>query len=228
MASNIIFTIIVPVYNVEGYLKESIDSIINQTFDINSIEIILIDDGSSDSSGRICDEYSKKYDNIITIHIKNSGVSAARNVGLQRACGKYIGFLDSDDKFSVDVIEKVHSFFIKNSDVDVTSIPRIYFDGQTGDHILNDKFKKGTRVIDLNSEYNMLQNSVTFFTKNSIEDVFFDEKLKYSEDTKFVLTVLNKNRKLGVVSDCCYYYRKRADGNKSAVDTARRNLQSPA
>ena len=88
-------SIIIPVYNVEKYLKYTLDSVIKQN--TSNFEVILIDDGSKDNSGKICDEYRKKYDFIKVIHKKNEGVSIARNTGLKEAKGKYIMFLDSDD-----------------------------------------------------------------------------------------------------------------------------------
>src|SRR5574344_1921313 len=89
-------SVIIPVYNTENYLRKCIDSVIKQQ--IVSKEIILVDDGSTDSSGRICDEYSRKYPFIYTTHIKNSGPATAKNVGLEQANGDYISFTDSDDE----------------------------------------------------------------------------------------------------------------------------------
>ena len=92
------FTIIVPVYKVEKYLEECLNSVIEQDF--KDYEIILIDDGSPDKSPMICDEYAKEYDNISVLHKQNEGLSAARNDGVLSARGKYIIFLDSDDKLA--------------------------------------------------------------------------------------------------------------------------------
>lgn len=88
-------SVIVPVYNVEKFLPRCIDSILNQT--LKDLELILIDDGSTDSSGKICDEYARKDKRIRVIHQKNSGVSVARNAGLELVTGKYVSFIDSDD-----------------------------------------------------------------------------------------------------------------------------------
>lgn len=89
------FSVIIPVYNVEMYLEECIKSVICQTY--KNYEIILVDDGSTDYSGKICDKYSEKYDFITTIHKKNGGLSSARNEGIRNAKAEYILFLDSDD-----------------------------------------------------------------------------------------------------------------------------------
>lgn len=97
MSSKLFFSIIVPVYKVEQYLAECIESVLIQDF--VDYEIILVDDGSPDNSPKLCDEYSDKYSNIHVIHKNNEGLSAARNDGIKEAQGEYIIFLDSDDKF---------------------------------------------------------------------------------------------------------------------------------
>ena len=98
-------SVIIPVYNVEKYLKRCLDSIINQTY--KNLEIILIDDGSTDKSGKICDEYAQKDKRIIVIHKENGGVSSARNKGLDICIGDYISFIDSDDWIEEDFFEYV-------------------------------------------------------------------------------------------------------------------------
>ena len=109
-----VLSIIVPVYNVEKYLKTCINSLLEQKLD--AYEIILVDDGSTDSSGGICDEYAKKHEKIQVIHKKNGGLSSARNTGIENAVGKYIGFVDSDDyimpemyKNLIEVAEKCNA-----------------------------------------------------------------------------------------------------------------------
>ena len=96
-------SIIVPVYNVEKYLVQCLNSICNQTY--KNLQIILVDDGSEDLSGKICDEYQEKDKRIHVIHKKNEGLSEARNVGVQMAMGKYVGFVDSDDWIELDMYE---------------------------------------------------------------------------------------------------------------------------
>ena len=92
---NELISIVVPVYNVEKYLMDCVESLLVQTY--KYIEIILVDDGSSDGSALICDEYEKKYDTVRVIHKTNGGLSDARNTGLKNAAGRYICFIDSDD-----------------------------------------------------------------------------------------------------------------------------------
>ena len=103
-------SVIIPVYNVENYLRECIDSVLNQTYD--NFEIILVDDGSTDSSGKMCGEYAGKNTRITVIHKKNGGLSSARNAGAEKASGKYIYFLDSDDYID----KETFSALVKNAE----------------------------------------------------------------------------------------------------------------
>lgn len=114
-------TIIVPIYNTENYLSECIDSILNQSY--KDIELILINDGSTDNSSSICDEYSSKDKRIKVIHIENRGVSYARNTGLSIAKGEYITFVDSDDFVSNDIYLENIKILEQNLSIDLIQIP---------------------------------------------------------------------------------------------------------
>ena len=113
---NELISIIVPVYNVEQYLEKCVDSIINQTY--KNLEIILVDDGATDSSGKLCDELAKIDNRIKVYHKENGGLSDARNYGVERATGEYIGFVDSDDYIDAEMYEKLYEA-IKKENVDV-------------------------------------------------------------------------------------------------------------
>lgn len=111
-------SVIVPIYNVEKYLRKCIDSIIAQTYE--NIEVILVDDGSTDSCGVICDECAKEDSRIVVIHKKNAGVSAARNTGMAQCTGEYIFFVDSDDYLPMDSIEKLYdSLCVYEADISI-------------------------------------------------------------------------------------------------------------
>lgn len=98
-------SVIIPVYNVEPYLRKCLDSVICQTY--RNLDIIVVDDGSTDDSGQICDEYQNMDDRIRVFHKKNEGLSSARNLGLQYVKGEYIGFVDSDDFIDEDMYESM-------------------------------------------------------------------------------------------------------------------------
>lgn len=128
--SNLI-SIIIPVYNVEQYLDRCLDSIVKQTYSV--LDIILIDDGSKDSSSEICDTWAKKDRRIHVIHQKNSGQAAARNVGLAIAKGKYIAFVDSDDVVEPDYISTMlNAAMTHNADLVICS----FFDHMKPDHMV--------------------------------------------------------------------------------------------
>lgn len=111
--NNPLVTVIVPVYKVEPYLRRCLDSIVNQTY--KNLEIILIDDGSPDNCGVICDEYAEIDKRIKVIHKKNGGLSSARNVGLDVFKGEYVSFVDSDDVVSLDMIEYLYDLLSDNN-----------------------------------------------------------------------------------------------------------------
>ena len=106
-------SIVVPVYGVEKWIRKCVSSILQQ--DYENIELLLIDDGSPDGSGKICDEYASKYKNVTTIHKVNGGVSSARNVGIKNAKGKYLLFVDGDDWIEADAVSKIIDFMRKHN-----------------------------------------------------------------------------------------------------------------
>lgn len=115
--SKFFYSIIVPVYNVEKYLEQCLESILSQSF--NDYEMILVDDGSTDSSGLICDKYASNYSSIKVIHKQNGGSSDARNTGIDHHSGKYILFIDSDDFIESNSLENIHKEAIKHKKLDV-------------------------------------------------------------------------------------------------------------
>lgn len=223
---NYIFSVVTAVYNVEEFLEESLDSLIEQDFGFDKIQLILVNDGSTDNSAEICDKYKERYpDNIIVIHKENGGVASARNEGLKYATGQYINFMDSDDKFSSDVFSKVFDFYSENpTEIDVVTIPLEFFDAQTGSHWQNDKFKEGTRIIDLYYEHQttLMFVNASFFANRVKPLIQFDSHLVCGEDIKVLLTVLAEKMKVGVVSDCKYFYRRRSFGESSLIQSAKK------
>lgn len=122
------YSILVPVYNVENYIEQCVDSLLSQTF-IGDYEIILVDDGSTDSSGKICDSYSEKYPQIIkTVHKKNEGLVSAREWGIKNADGDFCLFVDSDDFVENNLLECVDSCIKKHSDTDMVIYSFRYFE----------------------------------------------------------------------------------------------------
>ena len=128
---NPVYSVIVPVYNVKPYLSRCLDSILSQTF--SDFELIIVDDGSTDGSGQISDEYALKDSRIQVIHQENGGLSAARNTGLDRARGTYVYFADSDDYLKPELLEKGYEQFKQGCDLVAISVTALNTDG-TIDH----------------------------------------------------------------------------------------------
>ena len=221
------FSVVTAVYNAKEFLKETVESLIKQDFGFSRVQLILVDDGSKDESGKICDAYAARHpDNIEVIHKENGGVSSARNAGLERVRGKYVSFLDADDLLSADAMTKVFALFEAHPETDVVSLPMFFFDGETGPHLLNFKYEKGTRVIDLIKEPNHPQLAVTsaFVRAEALKGRSFDTGLSYAEDAKLLQSVLLEKQTLGVVADAVHHYRRRSTGEASAIQ---KSTQSP-
>lgn len=217
------FSVVTPVYNVEDYLEETIESVINQTIGFkDNIQMILVNDGSPDNSEEICLKYKEMYpDNIVYVKQENAGVSAARNHGVEYVQGKYVNFLDSDDKWELDAFEKVYEFFEKEGqEIDVVVGRMRFFEANNRYHVLDYKCDEGTRVIDIYEEYDCVHIHITstFLREGLAKEMQFDTRLCYGEDGKYVTEAILKKQKYGVITEATHYYRKRAAGN-SAIQT---------
>lgn len=220
-----IFSFVIPVYNVENYLAETIQSILAQTMDFETnCEIILVNDGSPDNSEAVCLQYKERFpDNISYLKQKNAGPGAARNRGINAAQGKYIGLIDSDDKYSPDTAEDVYNFFETHYDkIDLVAIKMKFFEAKIGHHPLNYKFTSD-RVIDLKTQYKDILSSCApaFFKEAVLRKHPFNPNVgRYGEDARLMGEILLENPLYGVVANPNYFYRKRND-QISSQDTAK-------
>ena len=212
------FSIVIPIYNVEKYLEETIESVIKQSIGFKeNVQMILVNDGSPDNCENICLKYKEKYPlNIIYVKQENQGVSAARNKGKEFAEGKYINFIDSDDKWELNVFEKIYNMFEEHNEIDVIGVRQKLFDAEEGYHLLDYKFTSD-RIIDINEEYTCIQLNLSsgFFRASAIENKIFDTKVKYSEDVKMLFNVILEKEKYGVISSSVHFYRKRFEQNSA-------------
>lgn len=220
------FSVVIPVYNVENFLRETVDSVIAQTIGFKeSIQIIFVNDGSPDNSEEICLEYKEKYpNNVVYIKQENAGVSAARNTGIKYIEGKYVNFLDSDDCWTEDSFEKVYAFFEQEYDkLDVVTARKKFFDAREGYHRLDYRFKEGTRTVNLKTEYECIQMDVTgaFVKAAAIGQRKFYTNLKYGEDAQFVNSILLDKCILGVIYEAEHLYRKRPDESSALQNEVR-------
>lgn len=210
-------SVIVPVYNSEKYLKKTIDSILNQTFE--NFELILINDGSTDHSGEICDEIAQKDKRIKVIHKKNEGICKTRNKGIEVAKGEYIMFADNDDIIEKNMLQECYEM-IKENDADMLKFGRktLYLNDE---NILKTDVKNYEfQIMDENKIKNNVLNLIYdkilvcvwdgIYKRNIIP--FFDTEFKKGgEDIDFNYKVINKIKKL-VISDKVYYNHYIRDG----------------
>ena len=218
------FSVIMAVYNTARYLNDSIWSVLNQSCGFNKIQLIIINDGSLDNSDELCMKYMSQYPhNIIYRKIKHGGVSNARNIGLGYAEGKYINFLDSDDKWDTKAFAYVLNFYKQHQEVDLVAGRIKFFEARNSYHILDYKFKK-TRVVNLFEKYNYIQlhASSCFFRLKTIQNLKFNIEIKYSEDTLFINTLLLYKPKIGFIREALYNYRRRND-ESSAIQTVNKD-----
>ena len=200
-------SIIVPVYNVEKYIHRCVDSILSQTF--TDWECILVDDGSPDGSGVICDEYAAKDARILVIHKDNGGVSSARNVGIKRATGEWITFVDSDDYLDEDSLCSMVEL-TKHYDSDLFCFGiRIT---TTDKPMQREQQYETSYTIDSSSliEKILLYNTncgpcSKLFKNKRLQNFCFDESVKIGEDLLFNLQYLSDLHRPIVCSDLCVY-----------------------
>ena len=191
-----IFSIIITIFNTEKYLSETIDSIINQNFILDNVQIVMIDDGSTDNSRKICENYVKKYpNNILYFYQENQGLSVARNKGLQIAQGRFISFLDSGDKLESNTLNEIFYHFNKfGNKIDIISMGKWQLGVEEGSIPISEKYEK-TDIIDISKDFNFSITPVnSVFIRRSIATNFkFNEKITLSEDSEFINQLILKN-----------------------------------
>lgn len=207
MEKNPKISIIIPVYNVELYLRTAIDSALNQTYE--NKEIILVDDGSTDQSGKICDKYAEQYDCITVIHQENGGLSAARNTGIANSKGDYIAFLDSDDEYGeCDMLQKCMNLFMQDMELEFVQFPVLEYKGDK-----NYKFrgKLNFRCSNTKEIYNKASTgdiSILAWDKIYRKEIFSIATFpigRYFEDSWFITDIIPY---LSNVAICDYGYYK--------------------
>lgn len=219
-------SVVIPVYNVEKYISACLKSVIVQTYE--DIEIIIVNDGSTDNSLNICEEFAKADKRIKIITQENGGISAARNTGIKYACGEYITFIDSDDVIDSDMLQYLYEM-IQDNDMAVCQRKNIDAAG----NILRTKNKVQSRVI--NGNKNCMKE---FFTTRDIDTVAWGKLYnrkhfenikypngKYHEDIFTTYLIVAQCKKIAIGSEAKYLYRNR-DSGISKIKFTRRHLDS--
>lgn len=202
-------SIIVPIYNVEQYLYDCIESIINQSY--QELEIILVDDGSTDSSPQICDNYAVKDSRIKVIHQQNGGLSQARNAGMQIATGDFISFVDSDDLLSINFYKTLLTF-LKKEDVDIVECGFVRFKDK--DELMNishegfyDEFN-ANKALELLLKEDLKQVVWNKLYKIKLVRNLYFEKGRIHEDEFWTYKIFARANKMIKISHPLYYYRQ--------------------
>jgi len=199
-----ILSVIIPIFNSREFLPRCVDSILKQSF--SDYELLLIDDGSTDGSGDICDEYSGKDNRVRVFHKENGGVSSARNFGMDYAKGEWLSFLDSDDWIDDDFFQVPF-----DSQVDLLFQNRVFSDGRP-DGFISEQIAKGSDFLAFlvkNARSNLFKMSVCFFYRNSIiknHGIRYAEGIRLAEDRLFIMDYYRFCRSIQVLNNSRYYY----------------------
>lgn len=205
--SNPEISVIVPIYKVEKYLPHCIDSIMNQTF--TDLEIILVDDGSPDNCGKICDEYAAKDSRIRVIHKENGGLSDARNAGISIAKGKYVGFVDSDDFIESQMYEVLYNMIIRDcSDIAICGVYHHFKAGKYPHYSPKECYVcdgKEAFVLSLEGKKVIVSACSKLYQKNVFDNICFRTGKTY-EDAFFLSSLLLPDIKVSITTTSYYNY----------------------
>ncbi|NLP46840.1 MAG: glycosyltransferase family 2 protein [Epulopiscium sp.] len=210
---DVLISVVIPVYKVEEYLNRCVTSVLNQTY--SNIEVILVNDGSPDNCGKMCDEFAEKDKRVTVIHKENGGLSSARNAGIEIAKGEYLSFLDSDDWVEVTFIEKALKLLVESkADIAITNYMKIYNEREK---INNDKIEKYefSNLEALNALAGKFNTQITTaWGKIYHRDIF--DKIRYPigkihEDEFVIHHILNKADKVVLTTEKLLYYWQRKD-----------------
>lgn len=222
-------SVVVPIFNVEKYLTECIESILNQTY--KDFELILVNDGSTDNSLKICNEYLKKDERIRVINKENGGLSSARNSGIEVAKGEYIAFIDSDDLINENMFEKMMKIAIeKNADIVQCNYQEFYDESEINSNIdISNEIEELNNIEALHKFYENGKSACAVVAWNKIYKTKLFNDVRYPfgrvhEDVFTTHKLLYKANKIICIKDKFYYYRQRANSittnkyNKKRLD----------
>lgn len=213
-----LFSVIIPVYNVKPFLQRCLDSVWKQSY--HDFEVVIVDDGSTDGSGRICDQYAERYSQCKVIHQENKGLAAARNTGLQYASGKYILFVDSDDYIEKEMLTKAY-YYMEEQGYDTFSFAMRRVNEQ-GEYLFEMAFIDGIGSYSLHDRKNFLltlflqyklgwEACIYVYRRDLIErkGIRFVENMKYAEDMPFTFEYMLYAKNAIKIPDMLYNYTRR-------------------
>ena len=216
-------SIIIPVFNKIKYISKTLESLIGQSF--TDYQCIIVDDGSTDGSGEVCDQMAEKDKRIIVTHIENKGVSFARNVGLDAATGEYITFIDADDTIAPNYLENLYNCITRNDvDLVISGVTKTNCsDGK--DHIITAPYLGKRSFADVLSDFAKVQKSTgiygtcvgKLFKSSLCKDLYFDEELTLAEDVDFYIRLYQRVDTVFFDDHALYYYLQDAENSSVRV-----------
>ena len=216
-------SVIIPVYNVEKYINKCVDSIINQTY--KNLEIILVDDGSTDNSGKICEEYKIIDHRIKVVHKENGGLSDARNKGIEIATGRYIGFVDSDDYIEKDMYSNLlNELKVNNADISVCKYKKVTEDYNKCDYVQS--YENKIRILDNITAIELLisDSYMDNYAWNKLYKKELFENVRYPygkkmEDLGTTYKIFDRAKKIVYTNYIGYFYLQRKNSILHSIDT---------
>jgi len=232
MCSNLKISVIIPVYNVSKYLHQCVNSVLTQ--DYKNLEVILVDDGSTDESPKICDNYVSEYPDIIkVIHKSNGGLSDARNAGIHESSGDYVAFLDGDDFWNTEIPLSSLADRVSQTNADVLnfSYAKYYEDidktesyfPQMSSMPTSAKCKDEQLKFIFDNNYYIASACNKFIKRDLLDDELFFEFGAYSEDVEWCLKLLLKAKSFDFIALDFYYYRQRANSISHTINDKKCN-----
>ena len=211
-------SVIIPFYNVEKFAERCIQSVLEQTF--TDFELILVDDGSPDNCGKICDDFAKKDRRVRVFHTKNRGLSAARNLGLDKATGEYVSFIDGDDAVTPDYLEYLYGLINKyNTDISTCAFRSLIYKPSTNDFIAraapenNDAFvvaQEEVLNLLLGDRYDLIASMAKLYRRKILDDIKFPVGQLY-EDANTIYKIYLKIKQVAIGKGYKYLYTVRQD-----------------
>lgn len=202
-------SVIVPIFNSETFIEPCMECLLGQTVGFPRMEVLLVNDGSTDGSEDLCRRFAQQYENVNLISQENQGVSAARNAGIRAAQGKYILFLDADDTISANAVEEITAFFDAHyEEIDLLTY-RLYYRNEEGKTYGHTRYQilKETAVYDLEENIHVAQSSMNICVKNRLEqNLLFNTSLALAEDQFYIMENSMQKKKIGYVREASYFY----------------------
>lgn len=213
-------SVIIPIYNTERYLEETIKSIIGQTIGFrHNVQMVLVNNASEGNPYEICQKYVELYpENVVYIELKeNHGPCSARNAGIKIATGKYINFCDSDDKWAEDAFEKAMKYLDNHPQVNILACRIKHFDAFSDFDLFDFKFTSNIDVVDIFQHPDMVQFSLCscIIRRTMAEKYQHDDRIYHAEDMKFLTEIIMDDGKYGLLSDALFFYRQRISSDST-------------